>query len=58
MWFHRPFRADEWLLCSQESPSMSGARGTTNGHFYRDDGVLVASVVQESLFRTRRGPPR
>lgn len=54
MWFHRPFRADEWLLYSQESPTMSGARGLTIGHFFRRDGALVASVVQEGLFRIRR----
>jgi len=54
MWFHRPFRADEWLLYSQESPNMSGARGLTIGHFFRRDGALVASVVQEGLFRIRR----
>lgn len=42
MWFHRPLRADEWLLYSQESPSMSGARGLTNGHFFRRDGVLIS----------------
>ena len=54
MWFHRPLRADEWLLYSQESPSMSGSRGFTMGHFYRRDGTLVASVVQEGLFRQRR----
>jgi acyl-CoA thioesterase-2 len=53
MWFHRPLRADEWLLYAQESPSMSGARGLTTGHFFRRDGVLVASVVQEGLFRIR-----
>lgn len=53
MWFHRPLRADEWLLYTQESPSMSGARGLTNGLFYRRDGTLVASVVQEGLFRLR-----
>ena len=53
MWFHRPFRADEWLLYAQESPSMSGARGLTNGLFFRRDGALVASVVQEGLFRKR-----
>jgi acyl-CoA thioesterase-2 len=53
MWFHRPLRADEWLLYSLESPSMSGARGLTNGHFFRRDGTLVASVVQEGLFRLR-----
>ena len=54
MWFHRPFRADEWLLYSQESPTMSGSRGLTTGHFFRRDGTLVASVVQEGLFRIRR----
>ena len=53
MWFHRPLRADEWLLYSQQSPSMAGARGLTNGLFYRRDGTLVASVVQEGLFRIR-----
>jgi acyl-CoA thioesterase-2 len=52
MWFHRPLRADDWLLYSQESPSMSGARGLTHGHFFRREGALVASVVQEGLFRT------
>lgn len=51
MWFHRPLRADEWLLYSQQSPSMSGSRGFTLGHFFRRDGALVASVVQEGLFR-------
>ena len=51
MWFHRPLRADDWLLYSQESPSMSGSRGFTMGHFYQRDGTLVASVVQEGLFR-------
>ena len=54
MWFHRPLRADEWLLYSQESPSMSGARGLTQGRFFRRDGTLVASVVQEGLFRIAR----
>ena len=53
MWFHRPLRADEWLLYTLESPSMSGARGLTTGRFYRRDGTLVASVVQEGLFRLR-----
>jgi len=53
MWFHRPLRADEWLLYSQESPNMAGARGLTTGHFFRRDGTLVASVVQEGLFRIR-----
>jgi acyl-CoA thioesterase-2 len=51
MWFHRPFRADEWLLYAQDTPSASGARGLTRGLVYRRDGALVASVVQEGLIR-------
>src|ERR1700744_877216 len=53
MWFHRPFRADEWLLYVQDSPSASGARGFNRGAIYRRDGTLVASVVQEGLIRPR-----
>lgn len=53
MWFHRPFRADEWLLYAQDSPSASGARGFNRGAIYRRDGVLVASVAQEGLIRPR-----
>ena len=53
MWFHRPFRVDEWLLYAQESPNLAGGRGLTTGHFFRRDGTLVASVVQEGLFRIR-----
>ena len=51
MWFHRPFRADEWLLFVQDSPSASGARGLNRGLIYRQDGVLVASAAQEGLMR-------
>lgn len=51
MWFHRPFRADEWLLYSIDSPSASGARGFTRGSIFSEDGKLVASVVQEGLMR-------
>ncbi len=51
MWFHRPFRADEWLLFSIDSPSASGARGFTRGNFFDTQGRLVASVVQEGLMR-------
>ncbi|MFK8162171.1 MAG: acyl-CoA thioesterase II, partial [Lewinella sp.] len=51
MWFHRPFRADEWLLYSIDSPSASGARGFTRGHIWDTEGKLVASVVQEGLMR-------
>ena len=51
MWFHRSFRADEWLLYVQDSPSSSGARGFNRGLIYRRDGVLAASVAQEGLIR-------
>ena len=53
MWFHRPFRADEWLLYVQESPSASASRSFNRGEIYRRDGALVASVAQESLIRVR-----
>jgi acyl-CoA thioesterase-2 len=53
MWFHRPFRADEWLLYAQESPSAHGARGFTTGHIFTRDGRLVVSVAQEGLVRPR-----
>ena len=51
MWFHRPFRADEWMLYSTDSPSASNARGFNRGSVYTDDGTLVASAVQEGLMR-------
>ncbi len=51
MWFHRPFRADEWLLYAQETPSAQGARGLARGLVYTRDGQLVCSVVQEGLIR-------
>jgi acyl-CoA thioesterase-2 len=51
MWFHRAFRADEWLLYAQESPAAHGARGFTLGHFFTRDGTIVASVAQEGLIR-------
>jgi len=53
MWFHRPFRADEWLLYVQESPSASGSRSFNRGEIFRRDGTLVASVAQEGLVRLR-----
>jgi acyl-CoA thioesterase-2 len=53
MWFHRPFRADEWLLYSEDSPSASGARGFNRGSLFARDGRLVASVAQEGLIRVR-----
>jgi acyl-CoA thioesterase II len=51
MWFHRPFRLDEWLLYVIESPSASGARGLVRGEIYNQKGELVASAVQEGLMR-------
>jgi acyl-CoA thioesterase II len=53
MWLHRPCRADEWLLYSQDSPSASGALGLARGLIFTADGRLVASVVQEGLIRRR-----
>lgn len=55
MWFHRPFRLNDWLLYSIESPSASGGRGYSRGDVYTRDGELVASVAQEGLIRTQRG---
>ena len=54
MWFHRPFRADEWMLYAEDSPSASGARGFTRGSLFSRDGRLIASVAQEGLIRVRR----
>ena len=51
MWFHRPFRVDDWLLYAQDTPSASGARGFTRGAIYTRDGRLVASCAQEGLIR-------
>jgi acyl-CoA thioesterase-2 len=53
MWFHRPFRADDWLLYDCVSPSASNARGLATGRFFTRDGKLVATVVQEGLLRVR-----
>jgi acyl-CoA thioesterase II len=53
MWFHRPFRVDEWLLHVMDSPSAHGARGLVRGRIYTRDGVLVASTAQEGLVRKR-----
>jgi acyl-CoA thioesterase-2 len=57
MWFHRPFRMDDWLLHVIESPSASGARGLVRGRFFTRDGALVASTMQEGLIRDRRPAP-
>jgi acyl-CoA thioesterase-2 len=53
LWFHRPFRVDEWLLYSEDSPSASGARGFSRGSLFSRDGRLIASVAQEGLIRRR-----
>jgi acyl-CoA thioesterase II len=53
MWFHRPFRADRWLLYAQESPVAAGARGLARGELYTEAGELVVSVMQEGLIRSR-----
>jgi acyl-CoA thioesterase-2 len=53
IWFHRPFRMDQWLLYTQESPVAFGARGLAFGHFFDQQGVLVASMAQEGLIRQR-----
>jgi acyl-CoA thioesterase II len=53
IWFHRPFRADEWLLYDQVSPSASGARGLAIGRVFTEEGRLVATVAQEGLIRHR-----
>jgi len=53
LWIHRPFRADEWLLYTQDSPNLSGSRGFARGLIFAEDGTLVASVAQEGLLRLR-----
>ncbi len=55
MWFHRPFRADRWLLYDHDSPSASGGRGLARGEIFTSDGRLAVSVVQEGLIRIRSG---
>jgi acyl-CoA thioesterase-2 len=52
IWFHRPFRVDEWLLFSVDPVTNFGARGLARGTFHRQDGVLIASIAQEALLRT------
>lgn len=51
MWFHRPFRADQWLLYAQDTPFAGGARGLAHGQVFTQDGQLVVSVMQEGLVR-------
>jgi len=54
LWFHRPFRADDWLLYTHDSPNLFGSRGFARGLIFARDGTLVASVAQEGLLRERR----
>ena len=54
MWFMRPFRADEWLLYDQSSPSACGGRALTQGKLFNRYGEMVAAVMQEGLTRYRR----
>lgn len=54
LWFHRPFRMDDWLLYSLDSPTAQDSRGLARGQFFTRDGVLVASTVQEGLIRVVR----
>lgn len=53
IWFHRPFRMDEWLLFAMESPNASGGRGLCLAHVYNRNGTLVATLAQEGLIRLR-----
>jgi acyl-CoA thioesterase-2 len=54
IWFHRPFRADEWWLYDQESPSAQGGRGLSIGRVFSQDGILVATAAQEGIIRPMR----
>ncbi|MEV6803250.1 acyl-CoA thioesterase II [Streptomyces sp. NPDC017248] len=56
MWFHRPFRADEWLLYDQQSPSAHGGRGLGQARIYTQDGRLALTVIQEGVVRVPRQP--
>lgn len=55
IWFHRPFRADEWLLYDVESPVAGGGRAFARGTYFTRDGEVVASVAQEGLLRVKNG---
>jgi acyl-CoA thioesterase-2 len=57
LWFHRPFRADDWLLYSIDSPSAQGARGLARGMIYDRAGHLVASTAQEGMIRVLTDSP-
>jgi len=53
MWFHRPFRADEWLLYDTDSPVAAAGRGLARGFLFDRSGNLCVSIVQEGLARVR-----
>ncbi|WP_059013270.1 acyl-CoA thioesterase [Streptomyces specialis] len=57
MWFHRPFRTDEWLLYDTDSPTAQGGRGLARGRIFTRDGKLAVSVIQEGLMRVPRPRP-
>ena len=54
IWFHRPFRADRWLLYVQQSPTAHGGRGLARGEVFTAGGDLALAVVQEGLIRSHR----
>jgi len=56
IWFHRPFRMDDWLRFEMESPNASGGRGLSLAHVYDSRGALVATLAQEGLIRLREQP--
>ena len=56
IWFHRPARADEWLLYATDAPWSGGGRGFNRGRIFNRQGELVASVAQEGMMRRRKGP--
>ncbi len=56
MWFHRPVRADEWILYTMSSPSASGGRGLGVGRMFTEDGTLVATLAQEGMLRLKDSP--
>jgi acyl-CoA thioesterase II len=58
MWFHSPFRCDEWLLFDMHSPAASNGRGLSYGKFYSRSGKLIVSTIQEGLIRLHNGPPK
>lgn len=58
MWFHRPFRVDDWLLYDMDAPNASSSRGMNRGLIYSQDGRLVASTAQEGLMRLREVPEK